>query len=89
MSLAQHFLSQSATHGGEGRRAEAVAAARAAVDVLHGIEAPAGHEAQYFSLLAEALRTFGNRLIEAGRPEEATQPTQDAMQAEQLAASFG
>ncbi|MGW7610502.1 Ig-like domain repeat protein, partial [Streptomyces sp. NPDC054766] len=70
MSLAQHFLSQSATRAGEGRRAEAVAAARAAVDVLHGIEVPAGHEVQYFLLLAEALHSLVGRLVTAGRVGE-------------------
>ena len=86
---AQKLLQLSSVMAGVAPGGVGVSAARAAVDVLRGIEAPAGREVEYFSLLAQALDNLANRLIAAGRPEEAIQPAQDAMRAEQLAASFG
>ncbi|MFB7621047.1 hypothetical protein, partial [Kitasatospora sp. NPDC056181] len=68
--------------------AEAIAAAQAAVDVLHAIQPPPGARAEYLSLLADALRDLAKRMVQAGRPDEATKPTQEAVQAEQQAASL-
>lgn len=67
---------------------EATSAAQAAVDVLRGLQPPAGHEAAYFSLLAKALRALAQGLIQGGRPEEAAQRAQEATQAEETAASL-
>jgi hypothetical protein len=66
--------------------AEAVTAAQTAVDVLHGVEPPLTARAEYLTLLAKALHDLAKRLVQAGRPDEATQPTEDAVQAEQQAA---
>ncbi|MFF2128716.1 Ig-like domain repeat protein, partial [Streptomyces olivochromogenes] len=68
--------------------AEAVTAAQTAVDILHGFEPPPAAKPEYLSSLANALHDLARRLVQAGRPDEATQPTQEAVQAEQHAASF-
>ncbi|KPI31476.1 hypothetical protein OV320_2548, partial [Actinobacteria bacterium OV320] len=68
--------------------AEAVTAAQAAVDILHAIQPPPAAKAEYFSSLAEASHNLAKRLVQAGRPDEATHSTQEAAQAEQQAASL-
>ncbi|MCX5256818.1 Ig-like domain-containing protein [Streptomyces canus] len=86
MQLARHFLDQSRDRSHVGQLAEAVAAAQAAVDVLHGFQPTPDLEERFFLLLAEALHTLVQRLKHAGRPGEMAQPAQKAAQAYQQAA---
>ncbi|MER7585220.1 hypothetical protein [Kitasatospora sp. NPDC097691] len=86
LSAAAALLAQSAGLAGNNQLSEAVAPARAAVDVLHEIQPPPNHEAKYLSFLADALLNLVSRLEAAGRPGEVAPFAQEATQVYRQAA---
>ncbi|MFB7621074.1 hypothetical protein, partial [Kitasatospora sp. NPDC056181] len=74
MSLARSHLTSSARLADVPEPAEAIAAAQAAVDVLHRFEPSPDGRAEYLSLLADALRAVVQRLMQGGRLAEVVQP---------------
>ncbi|MEU6235874.1 Ig-like domain repeat protein [Kitasatospora sp. NPDC047058] len=88
MELARQFLAQSSKLADQGQAAQAVAAARSAVDILHETQAPPEAKAEYLGLLAEALHEVVKRLMQAGRGGEVAQPAAEAVQVYRQAASI-
>ncbi|KPI31475.1 hypothetical protein OV320_2547, partial [Actinobacteria bacterium OV320] len=78
MEVARHFLTQSEVRSDQGQLAEAVAAAQAAVDVLHAFDPPPSAKAEYLRLLAEALHAVVQRLMQGGRVAEVGLPAREA-----------
>jgi hypothetical protein len=87
MQVAEQSLIVSSLHATASLHAPAVAAAQAAVDVLHGFTPPAEQRAAFLAALADALHTLALRLIRAGRPDEAVAPAEEAVQVYRQAAA--
>ncbi|GAX58669.1 hypothetical protein [Streptomyces olivochromogenes] len=88
MELARHFLAQSNQQADQGQVAQAVAAAQAAVDILHRFQPPAERKAEYQRLLAEALHKVVQRLIQAGHAGDAAPSAHEAVQMYRQAAGI-
>ncbi len=85
--VANQLLGLAAQLYGADRKAEAVAPAQAAADVLRGLQPPPEAEAAHWRLFGWALHNLVSYLIPAGRIDEAVGPAEEAVAAYRRAAS--